>query len=203
MRRETRAGLRALAGFLVALAVWFTLSRPYEKALALFAEPLIRAFENPPATRLSAHPGEIVVTRSDWPPAAPSPGLPSQDVHFNFVLLVALFAADRGFWRLDRVVRFGIACFFLSFVHVTALVFDVQALYATRLGAWSQSHFGPVGRNFWAGGYHFYLIAGRFAAPFAIWWPLRAGRSDEDAATARHGGRRSGRRVRGSARPPA
>jgi len=203
MRPEPRAGLRALAGFLAALAIWFTLSLPYEKALAFSAELLIRLFESPAATRLSAQRGEILVTRSDWPPSAPSPGLPAEDVHFNFVLLVALFAAERGTWRLDRVARFGIACLILYFVHVTALVFDLEALYATRLGSWSRSHFGPVARNLCAGGYHFYLVAGRFAAPFAIWWPLRAGRAEEGAGTARQRRRQSGRQAGESARPSA
>ena len=31
---------------------------------------------------------------------------------------------------------------------------------------------GRVARNFWAAGFHFYQIAGRFAAPFALWWGL-------------------------------
>ena len=48
----------------------------------------------------------------------------------------------------------------------------IEALYATRLGPWSEAHYGAVARNFWAGGFHFYQVAGRFAAPFVLWWTL-------------------------------
>jgi hypothetical protein len=178
MNAAVRVGWRILGGFLAGLAFWLALSRPYERILAAGAEFLIRAFESPAATRLEARPGEFVVRRSDWPPASPSPGLPADDLHFNFVLLAALFAAGGGAWRSGRVAAFGVACAVLFLVHLTALVFEVHAVYATRLGEWSQTHYGPFARNFWAAGYHFYVIAGRFAAPFVIWWPLRGGESE-------------------------
>ena len=65
----------------------------------------------------------------------------------------------------------------LALVHVLAVVFQVEGLYATRLGEWSSAHYGAFARNFWAGGFHFYLVAVRFAAPFALWWAL--GRNEE------------------------
>jgi len=190
MRPEFRVGWRVLAGFLVGLALWLTLPRPYERAVAEGAEFVMRTFESPAMTRLEPRPGEIVVTRADWPPSTPSPGLPADDLHFNFVLLVALFALDRSPWRGGRIAALAIACGVLYLVHITALVFEVRSVYATRLGGWSQTHFGPFARNFWAAGYHFYVIAGRFAAPFAIWWPLRGDRPDAQA------GETSGRRRR-------
>ena len=57
-------------------------------------------------------------------------------------------------------------------VHVAALVFQVESVYATRLGPWSAEHYGPIARNVWAAGFHFYQILGRFAAPFVLWWAL-------------------------------
>src|SRR5262245_2907664 len=184
MKSDLRVGWRVLAGFLVGLAFWLTLSRPYERAVAEGAEFVIRVFESPAMTKLEAHPGEIVVTRGDWPPSTPSPGLPADDLHFNFVLLVALFALDRRPLGSSRTAPLAIPCPGRYLVHIAALVFEVRAVYATRLGAWSQTHFGPLARNFWAAGYHFYVIAGRFAAPFAIWWPLRGDRPDAQARAA-------------------
>ena len=73
--------------------------------------------------------------------------------------------------------RFWIAAGLLALVHVMAVVFQVEGLYATRLGEWSSAHYGAFARNFWAGGFHFYLVAVRFAAPFALWWAL--GRNEE------------------------
>jgi hypothetical protein len=57
-------------------------------------------------------------------------------------------------------------------LHVAALVCQVESLYATRLGPWSEAHYGVVARNLWASAFHVWQIAGRFAAPFAIWWGM-------------------------------
>ncbi|HEY6928963.1 MAG TPA: hypothetical protein VJA66_04725 [Thermoanaerobaculia bacterium] len=160
------------AGFLVGLIVWIPFSTPYERALAGVVETVLRLTESPPVTHLAASPGEILLDRPDFPPAAPRPGLPAADLHFNFVLLVALFALGKKPWRDKSIAQFLLAAVLLSLVHVAALIFEVRSVYATRLGPWSAAHYGAIGRNFWAGGFHFYQIAGRFAAPFAIWWLL-------------------------------
>jgi len=167
-----RTAGRLAAGFLLGLLLWLAFRSGYERMLAGGAESILRLTESPAVTRLEASGGEILVNRSDFPPSAPRPGLPAADLHFNFVLLVALFALARRPWRGDWVASFLLASILLWVVHLTALVFQVRALYATRLGEWSAVHYGAVARNFWATGFHFYQVAGRFAAPFALWWPF-------------------------------
>jgi hypothetical protein len=174
------AAIRLVAGFLLALAFWFLFSTIYEGAVAPAAELLIRTGESPAVTRLEAPGKEFLLRRSDIPPGAKQPGLPSADLHFNFVLLAALFALHRSPWRTDRVLRLLLAMLCLYVVHVVFLVFEVESLYATRFADWSMAHYGTVARNFWAAGFHFYQIAGRFAAPFAIWWVF--GKEDQAAA---------------------
>jgi hypothetical protein len=90
------------------------------------------------------------------------------------VLLATLFAITPRPLAARRFGRFWIAALLLYAIHVIALVFQVEALYATRLGPWSEAHYGAVARNLWAGGFHFYQVAGRFAAPFVLWWGLTA-----------------------------
>jgi hypothetical protein len=165
-RADRRAVLRGLAGFAVGLAIWAGFSTPYERLLARAAETVLRAGESPSVTRLDARNGEIVVERTDFPPAAPRPGLPAADIHFDFVVLAALFAASRPFRAGRALAGFGI----LFAVHVAALVCQVESVYATRLGAWSEAHYGVFARNLWASAFHVWQIAVRFAAPFAIWW---------------------------------
>jgi hypothetical protein len=131
---------------------------------------LTNVFESPDVTRLSAGNGEFLLDRRDFPPGSARPGLPAPDIHFNFVLLAALFAMDPHPLEGRHLVKFLSAAGVLWIVHVLALVFQVQSVYATGLGAWSDAHYGKVSRNFWAAGWHFYQIAGRFAAPFALWW---------------------------------
>ena len=187
-----RAVIRLLIGFLVGLALWFLFAQSYEQAVAPGAEILIRLGERPAVTRLEAPGGEFLVNRSDFPPGAPHPGLPAPDLHFNFVLLVAFFALDPHPFRGKRLARLLVALLCLYVVHVVFLVFQVQSVYAARLGDWSSAHYSAMARNFWAGGFHFYQIAGRFAAPFAIWWLF--GRSEPAAAEAARGPRRKKKR---------
>jgi hypothetical protein len=170
VRLDGRAALRATVGFVLGLAVWLTFASAYEHSVAAAAELLLRAFERPAVTMLEAAGGEFKVERADFPPDSPRPGLPAGDLHFNFVLLTALFALDPRPFRAANFGRFWIAAAFLWATHVLALVFQVESVYATRLGPWSTEHYGVVARNFWAGGFHFYQILGRFAAPFALWW---------------------------------
>lgn len=173
LKLDGRAAVRLALGFAAGLAFWLVFAAPYERTVAGTAGFLIRLFERPPVTSLSASNGEIRVDRSDFPPASPRPGLPAPDLHFNFVLLAALFALGPRPLEPKRFGRFWIAAAGLFAIHVVALVFQVEAIYATRLGEWSDAHYGAVARNLWAGGFHFYQIAGRFAAPFALWWGLR------------------------------
>ena len=191
---SARAGLRGLLGFLLALAFWFGFSGPYEKTVAVAAQALTNVFESPDVTRLEAEKGEFRLDRRDFPPGSARPGLSAADIHFNFVLLAALFAIDRRPLAGRHVTRFLAAAGLLWVVHVLALVFQVQSVYATSLGAWSEAHYGRLASNFWATGWHFYLIAGRFAAPFALWWFFRAREEPEPAADSRRPGRKKKRK---------
>ncbi len=175
IRLDAAAALRATAAFAIALAIWFAFAAPYERTLAAAAELILRAFERPAVTSLAAAGGEIRVERADFPPDSPRPGLPAADLHFNFALLAALFALSPRPLRSANFGRFWIAAGLLWVVHVAALVFQVESVYATRMGPWSQEHYGPVARNVWAAGFHFYQILGRFAAPFVLWWGLKEG----------------------------
>jgi hypothetical protein len=167
---DARAALRLLIGFLLAFAFFLLFASTYERVLASAAEFLLRLGESPAVTRLEAPGREFLVRRSDFPPGAPYPGLPSRDLHFNFVLLGALFALPPRPWRQQNVTRFLLATLCLFVVHVVFLVFQVESVYANNFREWSVAHYSAFERNFWGAGFHFYQIAGRFAAPFAIWW---------------------------------
>jgi hypothetical protein len=178
------------AGFAVGVGLWFGFREAYERPLAAAAQVVLRAFERPPVTSLSARSGEILLDRSDFPSDSPRPGLPADDIHFNFVLLTALFALQPQFFEGRVLLRLIAALSLLFLVHVAAVIFQVQSVYVMNLGQWSAAHYGRLARNLWAGGFHFYLVAGRFAAPFAIWWLL----ARKPAAPVPGPGRRSKRK---------
>lgn len=170
--RARRALARSAAGFLAGALVWAGLAHPYGVILAEPAERLIRLFETPASTWLTASGDEIVVDRPDFPKASTRPGIPVDDLDFNIAILAALFAGARRPFSDVNVKRFLAAAAILSVTHVLALIFKVESLYALEMGAWSRTHSGSFARNFWGIGSHFYRIVGIYAVPIALWWIL-------------------------------
>jgi len=158
------------------LLFWWALSAPYARVLAALTEPLIRIVERPPVTRLIADGTEMTIDRDDFPRSSPRPGLMLMDITANIILLATLFAVMRRPLSDRNVPRFLLAMLALMLVHIAAIIANVQSIYALRLGPWSALHYGPVARNFWGAGAHFYTVAGVFGAPFALWWLLRPSR---------------------------
>jgi hypothetical protein len=165
---------KGAAGFILGIVFWWALSAPYARLLASLCEPLIRAAERPPVTRLIANGTELTIDRDDFPRASPRPDLLLMDLTANIILLTTLFSVTRKPLGDRNVPRLLLASLALVLVHIAAVVVNVQSIYALRLGPWSVQHYGPVARNFWGAGAHFYSVVGVFGAPFALWWLLRS-----------------------------
>jgi hypothetical protein len=175
----------------VGAAVWAGGAEPYQRTVAAAANAAIRLFESPAVTRLRAEKREVIVDREDFPDSSARPGIPADDLDFNVAILAALFAASPRSLSDRGIRRFALAAALLWLTHVVALVFAVESLYALSLGPWSAARYGPIARNFWATGSHFYRIAGVFAVPFVLWWALAAARAEGGSAEPRGGGRRT------------
>jgi hypothetical protein len=165
--------LKVTAGFFAGLALWLALSDPYAKVIARAVQPILRLSESPAVTRLRAEGPRIIVDRSDFPARSARPNLPLQDQTFNIILLTALFASNTPLFSNRNVSTFLIALLLLFCTHVLGFVAAVKSVYALQLGAWSEAHYGPVSRNFWAGAAHFYRLVGMYAIAFVLWWMLR------------------------------
>jgi hypothetical protein len=135
------------------------------------AENLLRLTERPPVTRLLTDgPRDLVVTRTDFPPAAANvKGVRTADTHFNLILLVALFLAVPGVPPRERLRNLGWALLAAVCFHLLSLVFIVKATYATQLGDWSAAHHGALARNFWGLGRHLLDLPFKFALPVLLW----------------------------------
>jgi hypothetical protein len=164
---------KGAAGFVLALAFWWGLSSSYARLLAGLTEPLLRMSERPPVTRLIANGTELTIDRDDFPRSSPRPGLTLMDLTANIILLTTLFAVNRSPLSDANIRSFLLAGFVLVVVHIAAVAVNVQSIYALRLGAWSQRHYGAVARNFWGASAHFYSLIGVFGAGFALWWLFR------------------------------
>lgn len=179
-RLEWRAALKGAAGFLVALAAWTLLSPSYDGVIAKFAEAAIRATENPKVTRLRvADDKRITIDRADFDPRSPRPGVSGSDLTFNFVLMVALFAASKRTFSDRNMGGFLAASAALALTHVFGFIAKVMSIYTGRLGPWSRANYSDAMRNFWGVTDHFYRLVLMYAIAFALWWVFH------DSSTAR------------------
>lgn len=202
-----KVAARVLLGFLFGLALWWWATPVYNRLLAGLAEGGIRAVERPRATRLYADGRRLVIDRADFPSTSDRPSLPADDLTFNVILFLSLAATTRGLLRDRAVFGVGVSLVVLFALHVLAVIANVEAFYATRLGAWSTANYGWFSRNLWSTATHFWRFVGCYAAPFLLWWLLvpraagttvsgpPSGRSSSRAASA--GGRARASRPRG------
>ncbi len=188
---------KGAAGFLLGLAFWWALSAPYARLLASLTEPLIRIAERPPVTRLIADGTELTIDRDDFPRSSPRPSLLLTDLTSNIILLTTLFSVARRPLRDGNIGRLLLASLGLVVVHIAAVVMNVESIYALRLGPWSERNYGPIARNFWGAGAHFYSIVGVFGSAFALWWLFRPAPVEGSYQTPqRRGVKGKGERVR-------
>ena len=173
-RVEWRVALRALAGFAVGLALWVFLSPQYDRVIAAGAEKVLRAFEDPPVTRLRPAADRFVtVDREDFDPRSKRPAIPVHDLTFNVILLTALFAASKRPFSDRNISGFLLAALLLSVTHVFGMVAEVMSIYVAKLGMWSRVNYGDFSRNFWGVANHFYRLVLMYAIAFMLWWIFR------------------------------
>ena len=173
-RLEWRTVLKALAGFLVGLAIWIFLTPAYDKFIAAGAEKVIRAFEKPKVTRLQmAEDKNVTVDRADFDPRSKRPAIPIRDLTFNIVLLTALFAASKRPFSDRNILGFVISLALLAVSHIFGAVVEVMSIYVAKLGMWSTVHYSDLERNVWGVLNHFYRLVLMYAIAFALWWIFR------------------------------
>ncbi|MEO8218544.1 MAG: hypothetical protein ABI718_15825 [Acidobacteriota bacterium] len=175
------AALRTVVGFLAGLACWMALSPSYARLLATLSEPLLRMSEIPAVTRLVPDGKNIVVERTDFPKRSARPELQPEDLTFNIILLMTLFAMNSSPLSTRNVSGFLAAAGILCVTHVLALFVTIKSIYALQLGHWSLAHYGYYSRSFWSGAAHFYRLIGLYAIAFGLWWLLRPPESSAGA----------------------
>ena len=193
-RGGLQTALKVTAGFLIGLALWWGASDVYARLLAPPAQAILRASERPPVTRLRASGTEVIVDRSDFPARSARPGVPANDLTFNFIILLALFASNRPLSSNRNVSMLLVAVLLLVITHVLALVVAVKSIYAVQLGAWSVANYGPFSRNFWSGAAHFYRLVGMYGIAFLLWWMLRPAAAGAAPVPSRRGNRKKRKR---------
>lgn len=163
--------IRLPLALIAAGAIWWLPLRPaLDRAVPAFSELLIRSFEYPRVTQLVPRSDHFVeIRRSDFTRASKIPAIAITPIHFNFIVLLALYLAlplAHSRRQLERLLMGG-CILYLS--QVLCLLFHVKVIYATQLGQWSMHTYSDAARNFWGYLQYFSDLPGQLGFPFLIW----------------------------------
>ncbi len=162
--------LRFGAALIVAAVAWYNLTPLYDHLLAAAAAPLLKIDPRFRQARLAASERIIKVTGG-----VPAADIPADQLTYNVILLVALFASNRRPLRDRNVVALLFSMAILIVLHIVAVLLSVESTYAVRMGEWSTAHYGTGGSTFWLYAEIFYRLVGMFGVVFACWWVTTIG----------------------------
>jgi hypothetical protein len=152
-------------------ALWAVATPVYNRFLLGSAETLARWTESPDVTDLLRRDDHFAaVSRRDFPPGrALVHSFRMTDVHFHLVLLAALFLAVPGVPWKARLENLGWAVLITVFFDILLVFSYVKFAYATQLGSWSLTHYGPFARNAWGLLKHLLDLPFKLGLPFLLW----------------------------------
>lgn len=175
--------VRLAAGLAIGVAIWWTCGDAWNRALAFLAEPLMKLDHRIAQTSLVAVGHTIVV--QPLVTAVPMATIPADQLTFNVILLVALFASNRAPFSDRNMKAFAIALVVVLLLQPIGLFISIESTYALRQGAWSDQNYGQNAQQFWVNLEVFYRLIGMFGVVFAAWWLAQG-----EAATATTASRR-------------
>jgi hypothetical protein len=120
-------------------------------------------------TRLVVADHSAEVQRADFRSDSATPTIPLTSVHFNTIVLLALYAALPRPYSRRQLERLFMGFSVLYLTQSMNLVFHLKFMYASAFGGWSQQHYSDLARNFFGYCQYFSDLPGRFSAPFLIW----------------------------------
>jgi len=162
--------LRRLPLALVAaVVIWAAVTPGYNPALCACAQAIARFGEVPPASMIVLREGDALLGRSDLRTNSDWLKIPMTQIHFNLVPFLALVLAlprplTGGAWR-----RLLAALGLLALSHALGLVWEIKALEALSMGAWSRAVYSDVARNVYGTLRYFFNIPVTFAFPLVLW----------------------------------
>lgn len=156
--------VRFAAAFIAGMMLWWYATPHYNAFLARATEPLVRIDKRLRSADLTAVGRSIVVT------GLPTARIPADQLTYNVVLFVALFATIPALFRKRAMKMFAICIVILVITHIIALAVSVESTCATQLRDWSESRYADGEQDFWTAAEYVYRLAGMFAISFALWW---------------------------------
>jgi hypothetical protein len=156
------------------VVIWWAAAPAYNYTLAPAAQLLLHADRRLADLVLVPQERKIFVTSSTPIPTAT---IPADQLTYNIILLLALFASNERCWSLANFRAFAIAMAIVFLSHCVSLVISIETTYGLRQGAWSEQHYSSAGANFWLTSELVFRIVGMFGVVFAAWWGLSHSKS--------------------------
>ncbi|MCU1230078.1 MAG: hypothetical protein JWO97_2962 [Acidobacteria bacterium] len=164
-----RRGLSFVAGAALGVVLWWMCTPQYNRVLALASTPLARIDRRLAAAVLMPRERTIFITSST---ALPTATIPADQLTYNVILLLGLFAANARPLRVRNLRALAIAAAIVFTFHCLGLLISIESTYALRQGEWSSAHYGDAAGRFWLTAELVYRTVGMFGVVFASWWTL-------------------------------
>jgi hypothetical protein len=164
-----RRGLSFVAGAALGVALWWFFTPQYNRLVALASTPLVRIDRRLSAAVLVPQERAIFITSST---ALPTATIPADQLTYNIILLLGLFAANARPFSVRNLRALAIAAAIVFAFQCIGLLISIESTYALRQGEWSSAHYGDAAGRFWLTAELIYRTVGMFGAVFASWWAL-------------------------------
>lgn len=163
---------RRLASFIIGLVVaavlWAWLATPYNHVLAFATEPLLRIDRRYADADLT--PRDHIIRVESAHGSFPPIDMPAEQLTYNFIFLVALFASNPRPFRDRNAAAFAISFLIVAAFQVLGTFASIESTFAARSGRWSELQYGDFAANAWLLTELFYRLVGMFGIVFACWY---------------------------------
>ena len=173
-----RSALRFIAGAIAGTLLWSWGGDAYHAVIARASEPVVNIDLRLRHAEVRGAGSKVNARGDDVEPSLPRVIIPADQLTYNIILFLALFAMNRELLTKESLKRFAFALAVLFAAHVLALAVSIEATYATRLSAWSEQHYRPLEQDFWTAAEYAYRLAGMAAVAFGCWWMTLIGPSE-------------------------
>ena len=160
--------VRLAVGLAAGIALWWTCGDAWNRALAVIAQPLMKIDRRIADGELVAV-GHTIVVQPQIA-SLPMATIPADELTYNVILLIALFASNRAPISDRNMKAFAIAFAIVLLLHPIGLFVSIESTYANQQGAWSDQHYGDAAARVWLNAEIFYRLIGMFGVVFAAWW---------------------------------
>src|SRR5437763_1888719 len=158
---------RFTAGFIIATVVWLWISPLLARGMAAATEPLLHLDARLRDAQLSA--SESIVSVDAPHGTFPQTKYPADQLTFNVILLVALFASNRKPWRDRNIVAFLVSLAIILALQPLALLVTIETYYA-NFTKWGEPLYSGFAAETWLALQMFWRLVGMFGVVFACWW---------------------------------